>query len=413
MIFFLVMNRNGSMNVPIAWMIIFMSAISLYHSRTNWYLLIPCLIIFYYNYSICMAEYISVLENSYFTSFSGTNIGDQGLIVFGIFNMFFFLVLSMAKNTYHDGNKACNIINYNRFNPYVEILIIIILCIIWFVGFKRPEMAGERGTPSSYFEYSIIFFIIGFYFSGKSRSYHSILYFLAIAYAFLNFRYGGRATGIQIVLCVAMCTYLDRIPRRWLILGGIAVFMMMSLIGAFRATTSISVDNLKTVWSILKDGKFTNDTAYAAYFSSMTFIAYAGECTISQRLNLFGRYLLSIPLGGKVADSNLPEITGRTYLHFGGGVLPFYFYFYLGHFGEIICSTYLFWLFRKIVTGTARNKGLWRCIGIYVASTSFRWYIYSPSQITRGVLLLTIVYAVCSILGGKTNSNMDKIGIIV
>lgn len=393
-LFLYLFNSNGNLNVTISILVIALSVLSIYHSRNNWYMLIISIVIAYYNYSIVVANYISVIHGTMFTGYAGTEIGTKGLNILLVFAISLYIIF------FHVGRKlkkteSCNIINSNHENKVIVIVLWVVLTLIWIFGFVRPTEVGQRGSPSTYFEYSIILVIAGFHYSGKSRLFQLSFVVFGAAYALLNFVYGGRATAVQVVVCVLLCTVLDRLPRIWIICGGFLFFMAMSFIGTFRTNLTVSSDALEALWHTLSETKFANDTAYSAYYTSLTFIDFAGNCTWDYRIGLFSNYLLSIVLGGSVSDSNLPMITRRYYTHYYGGVLPNYFYFYLGVFGVIIISLYIYVLFSTVVNRLNKNDDkitIWNWIGIYIASTSFRWYIYSPSQITRGVLILTIVY---------------------
>lgn len=44
------------------------------------------------------------------------------------------------------------------------------LALILVFGFSRPDaVGGDRGSPSAMYEYSMIFFLLGFYFAGDRR----------------------------------------------------------------------------------------------------------------------------------------------------------------------------------------------------------------------------------------------------
>lgn len=390
----MLLNEHGSYNTALSFLIIITDLLMIVYSRVNNYLLVTALIISFYNYSICMAEYISVTKGSIFTSYAGTEISNTGLVVLVGFNMMLFLIFSwvsvVSKSNHFAGTS---IIEDNNDNKDIVFVIIIVLILIWMFGFGRPTRAGERGAPTTYYEYSVILFILGFYYSGKSKIERIVLYVVAIMYAGLNFVYGGRATGIQVIICVALCTVFDKIPKLWLTIGGGSLFVILTAIGSFRTSTTLSLDTINSVIASLSSGNYANDTAFSAYHTSLTMIDFRGISTFSDRAHYFMRYLLSIILGGSVPDSNLSLVTRDYYTHYYGGVLPYYFYYYFGFIGILIISGYVFWLMSMIVR-RGKYSSLWRCIGIYVASTTFRWYIFSPSQITRGVLIMTVLFVI-------------------
>ena len=408
-IMMLLLNDHGSNNVALSFLIIITNILMVIYSRVNNYLLVTALIISYYNYSICMAEYISVTKGSLFTSYAGTEISNTGLVVLVTFNMLMFLIISwvsvVSKSNHFTGT---NIIEDNNDNKSIVFVIIVALILIWIFGFGRPTRAGERGSPTTFFEYSLILFILGFYYSGKSKIERIALYIVAVMYVGLNFIYGGRATGIQVVICVVLCTFFDKIPKLWMAVGGGSLFVILTAIGTFRTSTTLSLDTINSVIASLSSGNYANDTAYSAYHTSLTMIDFRGISTFSDRAHYFMMYLLSILFGGSVPESNLSLVTREYYAHCFGGVLPYYFYYYFGFIGVLIIAAYVFWLMSMIVR-RGNNSSLWRCIGIYVAATTFRWYIYSPSQITRGALILTILFVILKNVDALMKKSQSRI----
>lgn len=99
---------------------------------------------------------------------------------------------------------------------------------------------------------------------------------------------------------------------------------------------------------------------------------------------------------------NLANLTLPYFYHCFGGVLPVFFQFYLGPIGVILASVYVSFVIRFIsraceVVNPPSRMLLTPAIGIismYVSTSCFRWILYSPSQITRGLLLCLL----CSLL---------------
>ena len=112
--------------------------------------------------------------------------------------------------------------------------------------------------------------------------------------------------------------------------------------------------------------------------------------------------------GGKIPNSNLATFTHKYYLHYYGGVLPIFAHFYLGYLGVILLAMYLSILLNKFILGKCERKfsGIRKCIGIYITSTVPRWYLYSPTSITRGILIFVVVYMACYLF----DSNLAKHG---
>ena len=391
-------NEKGSMNILIAFFVVITDVIMVYKCRNNWFSLVIAGVIAYYNYSICIAEYIFVFRNTYYTHYYGTEYANKGLIILAAFNLMLFVIMLRISEYSGKRRTDCSILEDNRNNKVIVIILSVVLVLIWFFGFKRPEHVGERGTPSTYFEYSIILIILGYYYCGTGKLRMKTLTLISFAYVILNFLYGGRATGVQILLCLALCIWANRISNKMLFVGALIIFFLMTLIGIMRASWTLDSESVSNVYSRLLDNKFTNDTAYSAYHTSLTFINYLEMVDWRGRVLLFFRFLLSVFVGGSVPSSNLSIITRQFFVHSYGGVLPFYMYFYLGYSGLVIIAIYMFIILKKVIKSSNSHNGLGRCIGIYITSTSLRWYVYSPFQITRGVMLMVICFYILSLI---------------
>lgn len=386
------MNSSGYYCYAVSCAIIVVSIASIIKVRGNWYLLTIFTCIGYSNYSICLVNYISK-SNSYFVSYANTNIGYLGINILLFFSLLLYLIAPDSKEKIQD--KKSIIVN-NRNNRIIVIGAIIVLLLILIYGFTRPERVGDRGTPSALYEYSLIFVIMALYYSGKSKKMLLLVVLVAIPFAIQNFVFGGRITGVQMLILIVLAIFIDRL--KMVIVAPLAAvfFVMMSAIGQVRGRLLISGVDLNNVVRILGGEHFALDTAYSSYYTSMTFLDVLQTTDVPLRIHLLFRWILSIFLGGSVQDSSLSLYTRQTHLHYYGGILPYYAWFYLGFVGIILLVLYLGIFFRKINTTNYKEDGLVRCITLYVTVTCLRWYLYSPSQIFRGVLLLCIVFEICN-----------------
>lgn len=368
--------------------VLFINALAMIKVRKNWMLFIIAGVIFYSNYSIVFANYLGEIE-SYFTTFSHEQVAVEGIAILLLFSMGLYLVLPKVPKKY----VHCSLIKNNRYNLLFVIALCAVLVLIFIYGFGRPDMTGERGTPSPIYEYSIILFIIAIYYSGKNRLLHVLLTGIMALFALQNFIFGGRITGLQLIICWFLCFYINRLTVKKAVPIAIIGLLFLSIIGDMRASFVISLDTIKEVISRLMTKGGSLDTAYSSYFTSLTFILTKDTLSIWWRLNMFGRFLLSMVLGGSaISNSNLPAYTRAYYLHYFGGILPYYAYFYLGIFGIVLLFLYMKILFRLMVSTNETSSGLAKCLAIYLTTSTFRWYLYGPSQLIRGALLCCVCY---------------------
>ena len=374
--------------------VLILNLLSIMRVRHNWYLVFIYLCIAYSNYSICATNYISRI-NTYFSGYAGSEIGIRGLYILLGFSLLLYLIAPSTKEHANYSVKKALIVN-NRYNPIIVIGADIILILIWIYGFARPDVIGKRGSPSALYEYSIIFIIISIFYSGANKKLSLSTTFIGIMFALQNFVFGGRITGVQIVVLIIYSLYIDQLRIGTAIPIALIGFLLMSAIGQIRGLIIINGFNVFDVISRLIEGKFALDTAYSSYFTSMTFLDVLERTSFSKRLYLFSRWVLSMFLGGgAVADSNLAHYTRQQYIHYNGGVLPYFGWFYLGLLGVFLLSLYLRYHFVLAEKSDSNSSGLSRCVALYVTCTCLRWYLYSPSQLFRGVMLLCIVYSIC------------------
>lgn len=392
-------NYDGSLCALISIFLLSINTCSLIRVRQNYYLFIIFACILYSNYSICMANYVLNFE-SFFLGFKGFYLSIQALNILFLFNALLDLIVPNIKIV--NKNKILPIVKNNKYNALIEIILSTILVYILIFCFIRPDIEGVRGSPNQLYEYSIIFIILSFYYSGNSKFWQGIFITVSLMFALQNFIYGGRITGLQIIICLFLCLYVNKISNIFVgVFVLIGMFIMFG-IGIFRVSFSFSSDTLSTIISNITNNYFILDTAYSSYYTSLTFVDLLNNVDISDRLYLFFKWVLSMFLGGSnVVDSNLATYTRQYYFHYFGGILPFFAYFYLGYIGIAFLILYIKFLFQ---IASLNNNNLFRIVSIYFVTTTFRWYLYSPSQMFRGVFLLFVVYCLCEQLNRITGN---------
>ena len=384
------LNFTGKAVIPSCLVLLCLSFSNLYRVRNNLLLVAIYGVIAYCNYSIVFANHVLDIT-SIFTSLSGSLVDSKGIGILLVFSLCLWLFLPKEI-----GNlKLKPLSSVGKKNFFVIAGVLAALCLIFVVGFGRPDKDGERGTPTTFYEYSIVLFIVGFYYSRSSKLTKAALTFLMILYAAQNFVFGGRITGLQVIICFVLCELVGYVNFRKLIIPASIGFVLLSLIGGFRASAKIDISSIITTIEILFDRGFALDTAYSSYYTSLTFLGSLDFTSFSKRMEMLLKWLLSIILGGNaVPGASVPNYTRQYFVHYFGGVLPFYGYFYLGFFGVVLFAIWVSLLTGAINRLEASSHFLYRCMATYVSCTAFRWYLYSPSQITRGVLIVMAVYFV-------------------
>ena len=360
-------------------------------NRKNRYTFFLSLFIFWFNYSIFYANYFSNIQSSFFDD-AYTDYGLYGFKIVLCFTCLLSIFTPLCRKDKTE--REIKIFDYNGSSNNVLIIIyLILLAVIMIVGFGRPTEQGERGTPTPLYEYSTILFIVGYYFLGKNKLYRIISSIILLLYCFQNLFFGGRITALQLLLILFFFFYDSR-KINWTIvlICGVVGMVIFSSIGEFRANFRLNISFLQSATQAIKKDMGTLDTAYSAYYTSLTFLKVKTVTSVSDRLLLFWEFIKSIFLGGSVPNSSLAQVTMQYYQHYEGGVLPFFGYFYLGPMGLVLFSALIAWYLCIIKKIKSDSSGFKKCFVVYITITTPRWYLYSPSQLLRGVLLLLIVF---------------------
>jgi len=382
---------NEKINYYSAWLVLLISVYFMYRCRKNILLFIMSFFIFYSNYSISVGIYVSPNRPSVLYS-QITDVATYGIGITLILLFMWLLVMFMPQNIKTTNREY----NPNILEKNINILIISFLCIvlsfIFVYGYSRTSLI--RGSSSPIYEYSVILFILGFHYSGNNKYLQAIMKILLVLFALQSFMNGTRVEGFIFIISFICYFYAHKITYLKLIpILMIGIFFMI-YIGVFRANATLSLENIAFVLSTIKDSKFVFDTATWAYFPSLCMIEVRNIIPFSESLRLFKQFVLSIFLGGSVADSNPTDFVRQYYWHANGGWSQMFFYFWFGWIGMVPLLSLVIFYMKAIINRFPENsKGSYRqLLAIYIVSTVPRWYIYAPLPLLRGAMLFSIAY---------------------
>ena len=371
-----------------AFFILFANAYMVYASRHNIMMLLITPIILYCNYSILYVNVIHILKSSYYTTILSPSVSNISL------NALLGLTCILLLFVRWDKIKKVKSVSFpvrKKVNPIVFFFLVLILVAVFFKGFTRPTALGERGEPHPVYEYSLAFFILLFYLFGNWKTGRVIGVIIVCFYSLQNFIFGGRIMGIQFLLCAYLMYYVKVIPKKIVAIALVFFVLFMSVIGTMRAELLLGGFSVRGIVQALAENGFALDTAYAAYFTSETYVFCHDLIPQSERLFLFGQFIRGIFLSMN-PEYVVPEITNAYVTHYGGGMPPHFFYFYIGPLGVLISGILIAVYLNIVRKVTTRTPGLIKCIGVFVVCHTFRWYLYSPLGLLRGILFLVIVY---------------------
>lgn len=396
MVFLLILDKPYKINYGLFW-VLFLNIYLLIVTFSDAGAFIVSIFLFVFNYSILSANYIFNIDSMFLTD-SYTKYALTGFKILLVFMTV--IVLFINDKSFFDGSMILRTHTTAMFdreesgNLLIAFGYLLVLALVFVFAYTRPSEKGERGEPSALYEYSIVIFIIGYYFFGKIKAYKLCSTALLFLFALQNMVYGGRITALQLAVVLFLYLFDGKfVPWRIIIPLGLIGIVLFVMIGSQRGGFSLSLGGMiDAIGSIFKEGA-SIDTAYSAYYTSLSFIKTEEMLSFGERFAMFLKFCLSMIAGGsKVPDSNLSEYTRQFFIHYYGGVLPFYGHFYLGFVGVILFGVIVVLYMNLILRNKKRKNGVGACVSAYVIATVPRWYLYSPSSLIRGVALLATVY---------------------
>lgn len=380
-------------------------------SKRNFMLFIVSFILFFSNYSIIFANFSGTINEMYTIPLSDESFN----ISFNILTLFNILVSLLVRwekvpsgftqNVFVDVTKKDTIILY---------FLYLLLIPIFFLGFTIPEVEGERGSSSAAYEYSAILFLLFFYYCGFQKWHVRFGLLLVAIYSIQSLIFGGRIEAIQFMLVAYMMLFMHKINMKKVMVAIGGMFILMSLIGVVRGALLTGDVDMSSLLRLLGERGLALDTAYSAYYTSESFIYVLDKFTPQEIIVLFGDFVKSVFIGGD-PDMHLTAVSSTYVDHSMGGVMPFFFYFYLGIIGVVISASIVAIYLNVVRNLSETTSGYVKCLSIWVVCTTFRWYLYTPLPLLRGVLFLTIAYFSFAYLHYQLNrlpvfqNNMKKV----
>lgn len=381
---------------------IYLLIISLYlciQYRKNINLLFIFIIIAYCNYSVVFSSYLKILPNSIFTLYATTFESKYGMAILVLFFSIICIVFSINKIPFEQESLSINPKDktHREKNSYFLVIIMILALIyIYLFEYNKPEVVGGRGGGTTLYEYSIVIFILALYYGKRYKPLSIIIHILISLFILQELIYGGRITALQLLIVLYLMVYENRFPLIKIIPVCIVGFIFFSVVGSARGSLLQGGFSIGTIMNKISEEAFTLDTSYSAYHTSITFLLLEKYVTKNYRFSCFISFIKTI-FAGKFGSSKamVSTLSRQYFVHYYGGFLPFYFEFYLGIFGVILIALYIAFILKRIGMVSVNSSGLKKTMTVYVIASTFRWYIYSPIQITRGILIMILCYGIC------------------
>ena len=365
-------------------------------SRKNMMMLLISFIFLFCSYSIIYANFSGNINNMFTDIIQAKTF----TISFNILTLFHALLALFVRWAKIQSLEKINIF-VDTYNANFRIILITACCLvpIFFLGFKITGLTGDRGEGSPLYEYSVILFSVLFFFSGQKKKYIILGILLLLPYVLQNFLFGGRIEGVQFILCAYIMLYMYKIEVNKIIPFILVGFFVLSLIGAVRGELLLGSYDVESIFSALFKGGFALDTAYSAYFTSETFVYVYDKMTTADIAYYLTEFIKSIFLGNShCPDSVLGSVTYEYVSHWFGGILPFYFYFYFGPIGIFLAAFFVALYLNMIIKVKSTSSGYTKIIVVWTVCTVFRWYLYTPLVLLRGVLITLVVFIIFKLI---------------
>lgn len=369
-----------------------LSLFLLIHVRENRALMLVMFIFAYMSYSILYANYIHPLIYSPYTVYR-ESIASR--IALSSLLLFLSIICACIPSRINRFGYGSGFPAHEETNAVLVISLLIVLLLILIFGFtSSSELGSERGSQTAIFEYSSILFPIAILYSGNSKLLRNISLLVLASFCFVGLASGERVTALQLLFIAFFMILSSKFHNEALVFVSIIGLVGFTILGSLRAFVShASMAEISKILFSSFDAGMAWDTAYSAWHTSITFILYGNMVSTARRSALFLDWLMSIFIGKSVPNSQLPSITLAFFPHSWGGILPVYFQFYLGPLGVVLIAIYTSILLRMVNTALcvkSRVGTIRTLASLYVAVTSFRWILYSPSQLTRGLALCVL-----------------------
>ncbi len=380
--------------------------------RNNALLFIISFVIALTNWSAASANYLHE-QGRFDTMYAHSSYGMQGLLILAAFTSLLVLLLPSkvfpySVNRFRKGAK-------NKRYQSIFCTVIGIFLIIIFLTCSSGFARDGRGLNNSGFEYSYILFVAGLFIAGDNKFCRNLL--IAIAFLFIIqavFFAGNRAAILGIVLLLVFLVYGKNLTWTRLIVPVFIFMFLLMAMGYYRNTDEFFLFKFFDAVEVTIRDLFVWDTASFSFIQSIAFIRLEQILPSEEHLYYLQQFFLSFILGGsKVPDSAISIVAQSWFPGMGGGILPFYGFFYFGWPGCALCSVIVaFWI--RMINSISESISSFKMLVTYsVAFAVFRWYIYSPSPFTSGLLIATVVCFLTVVLtenlrdGKRSESNIN------
>lgn len=386
-----ILPTSKTTNNALAVVVLLFSLIFVLRARKNYVDFIAGVFLFYFNYSVTVAEYLS--DGRFGTPMKEVKTVEVYSVLIkslSIFMLIFVLNYKFAE----EKDKSSFFTATRKFNTGFYLTYMILLLMLLF-GIKRGPLISYEVRISPIYEYSRVLFLVLYRYAGESNIKKKLFTTLLIAFALQDAYYGGRVTTIQLLILYALTIYYRKLSISKILFFSAVGIVLMTLISSYRAVYSLFSVDIYGLLNSVSENAFVNDTATFAYYGSAAIVYSSRLVPFDLKLQSFIEFCASIFIGDRnfYTVGNLSAFSRRFVLHYGGSFVFSHAYFWFGFAGVIALSLSIVLLLNAL--SKRENLTVLRLMAIL---TLPRWYLYGPLVFFRNLLITSAVLVVTRLM---------------
>lgn len=245
-------------------------------------------------------------------------------------------------------------------------------------GTNQVEVVGGL----SVYEYSPLFLLLGFIFSGNDKFKQKILLFFAFIYMFKSLMFGGRIETLQTMILLFIFWGEKKVSLKMILTVLVIAYFLGEVVNKIRGNPLLLIEgNYAEMFNVLdfSDREIIISNQGDVWYASTRLVGLVKDDIISfgDRLYSFLNWILSLFLPGRFVDpiANLANYLSDIYSTGGGGLISAYFYTWLSYPGVILIGLFISTILNKAYISKNNYLTLY---SIMVFITFPRWFAYNP-----------------------------------
>ena len=267
-------------------------------------------------------------------------------------------------------------------------------------------------TKNPMYEYTLIFILMAYIFSGKKYYLFMIVNIFVIYYSFKGLFFGGRIESIQAILMFFYFNFnlAKNIKKKYYYLSILIFSFLLYVVGRIRHDWSLINDLISSPISFFSSHNYTgivsnNFGDVIVSSSRMLGLVNSGIWDLTFRIESFFSYIFNLFLFGMDFKNyaNLAAKDQNIYGAGGGGLISTYFYVWGSVFFTIAISIFIGKIISKFFTSDNKYILLY---GFLVLITFPRWYAYNPINLVKMIVIAVMIYSILILIFKVKKDNL-------